>query len=99
VGEDFSIATVSAACYINSSATDYVANRFLNKEQIMPVISITMGETSQEQKKQLIERLTAEAVAVTKIGAEHFTVTITELSYHNLGLGGKTVASIRAAGQ
>lgn len=65
----------------------------------MPVIAITMGEAPKEQKKRLIERLTAEAVEITNIGPEHFTVTINELSFDNLGLGGRTVASIRTENQ
>ena len=62
----------------------------------MPVINITMGSATEEQKKSLIERLTAEAVSITKIGAEHFTVLIHELPYETLGLGGRTVKEIRA---
>lgn len=61
----------------------------------MPVINITMGPASEEQKKQLIQRLTAEAMAITKIGAEHFTVLIHELALENLGVGGKTVKELR----
>jgi len=62
----------------------------------MPVINITMGSATEEQKKQLIERLTAEAIDITKIGAEHFTVLIHELPYENLGVGGRTIKDIRA---
>jgi 4-oxalocrotonate tautomerase len=62
----------------------------------MPVINITMGPAPEEQKKQLIQRLTAEAMDITKIGAEHFTVLINELPLENLGVGGKTVKDIRA---
>ena len=61
----------------------------------MPVINITMGPATEEIKKNLIERLTAEAMGITKIGAEHFTVLIHELSTENLGVGGKTVKELR----
>jgi 4-oxalocrotonate tautomerase len=61
----------------------------------MPVISITMAPATEEQKKNLIERLTSEAVNITQIGAEHFTVLINELPTENLGLGGKTVKELR----
>jgi len=60
----------------------------------MPVISVSMGSATEEQKKSLIERLTAEAVDITKIGREHFTVLINELPLENLGLGGKTLKMI-----
>ena len=62
----------------------------------MPVINITMGATTEEQKKMLVERLTSEAVAITKIGADHFTVLINELSPENIGCGGKTQKELRA---
>jgi 4-oxalocrotonate tautomerase len=63
----------------------------------MPVISITMGPATEEQKKMLVERLTAEAMDITHIGADHFTVLIHELPYENLGVGGRTIKEIRAA--
>lgn len=63
----------------------------------MPVISITMGPTIVEQKQLLVERLTAEAVSITRIPAEHFTVLINELSPDNIGCGGKTQKALRAA--
>lgn len=62
----------------------------------MPVINITIKPIPEEQKKQLIQKLTAEAVATTKIPPEHFTVLIQELALENLGVGGKTVKDIYA---
>ncbi len=56
----------------------------------MPIITVTMGSVSEDKKKALIERLTAEAVSITKIGAEAFTVLINELPVENMGWGGKT---------
>ena len=61
----------------------------------MPVISVTMGKATKEQKKALVAGLTSTAMEITKIPANHFVVTITELSYDSLGLGGKTVEEIR----
>ena len=61
----------------------------------MPVISITMGRASKEQKKALVERLTSVAMEVTQIPANHFVVTINEIGYDSLGLGGRTVEEIR----
>lgn len=61
----------------------------------MPVISVTMGKATKEQKKALISGLTATAIEITKIPAQAFTVTINELSYDSLGLGGETVEEIQ----
>lgn len=45
----------------------------------MPYISIESGRLTAEQKKQLIERLTATASEITNIPEPFFTVTIKEL--------------------
>ena len=45
----------------------------------MPYISIESGRLTAEQKKQLIERLTATASEITHIPERFFTVTIKEL--------------------
>ena len=45
----------------------------------MPYISIESGKLTTEQKKQLIERLTATASGITNIPEQFFTVTIKEL--------------------
>ena len=42
----------------------------------MPYISIESGRLTAEQKKQLIERLTATASEITHIPEQFFTVTI-----------------------
>jgi 4-oxalocrotonate tautomerase family enzyme len=63
----------------------------------MPVIQITLGPTSKEQKRALIERLTADAIEITKIPANEFTVLITELQSDNIGRSGKTLTDIKAA--
>jgi len=62
----------------------------------MPVIQITMGQSSAGQKKALIERLTAEAIEITKIPAAEFTVLIHELERESIGRGGRTCADIMA---
>ena len=61
----------------------------------MPVITITMGETTRDEKARLIEELTAKASAITSIDPSHFTVCIHELSWDNLGLAGQPLARIR----
>jgi 4-oxalocrotonate tautomerase len=63
----------------------------------MPVIQITMGKTTKEQKKELVEKLSAAAIEITKIPASEFTVLITELETDNIGRAGKTLTDIRAA--
>ncbi|MDE6272009.1 MAG: tautomerase family protein [Muribaculaceae bacterium] len=55
----------------------------------MPYISIESGKLTAEQKKQLIERLTATASEITHIPEQFFTVTIKELPDENFGIGGK----------
>jgi 4-oxalocrotonate tautomerase len=56
-----------------------------------------MGKTSAEQKKALIERLTADAIEITKIAASEFTVLISELERDNIGRGGKSLTDIMAS--
>jgi len=62
----------------------------------VPVIQITMGRSNTEQKRQLIERLTAEAMAITQIPASEFTVLIHELERESIGRCGRTCADIMA---
>lgn len=59
----------------------------------MPVITVTMatGQTSREQKEQLIEQLTARAVEITSIPRQAFTVLIQELEPTAIGIGGQTL--------
>ena len=50
----------------------------------MPYISVESGALTAEQKKELIERLTATAAEIIHIPAQFFTVTIKELPDENL---------------
>ncbi|MDE5794467.1 MAG: 2-hydroxymuconate tautomerase family protein [Muribaculaceae bacterium] len=61
----------------------------------MPYISIEIGKLSAEQKKQLIEQLTATASKITNIPEQFFTVTIKELPDENFGIGGKSIDVIK----
>lgn len=70
----------------------------------MPYISIESGRLTAEQKKELIERLTATAAeilcrakrfAYSHIPEQFFTVTIKELSDENFGIGGKSIDEIK----
>ncbi len=67
--------------------------QFLNT--IMPYISIESGKLTAEQKKQLIERLTATASEITHIPEQFFTVTIKEIPDENFGIGGKSIDEIK----
>lgn len=58
----------------------------------MPLITVKMGKTQPEKKKQLIEKLTAAAVEVTTIPASSFTVFIEEYDLDSIGVGGQTLS-------
>jgi 4-oxalocrotonate tautomerase family enzyme len=62
----------------------------------MPVIKIEIaaGQTSEDQKKQLIRRLTSDAAEITGIPADRFITFINELPPENVGRGGKSVKEI-----
>ncbi len=61
----------------------------------MPYISIESGRLTAEQKKELIERLTATASGITHIPKQFFIVTIKELPDENFGIGGKSIDEIK----
>lgn len=63
----------------------------------MPYISIESGSLSAEQKRQLIERLTATASDITHIPEQFFTVTVKELPDENFGIGSKSIDEIKRA--
>jgi 4-oxalocrotonate tautomerase len=61
----------------------------------MPTITIAMDNTSDEKKKQLIEKLTSEASKITDYPPEFFYVYIHEYPTENIGAGGRTVKEIK----
>ena len=61
----------------------------------MPTITIAMDQTSEDKKKQLIEKLTSEASKITGYPPEFFYVYIQEYPAENIGAGGKTVKEIK----
>lgn len=61
----------------------------------MPYISIESGALTAEQKKRLIERLTATASEITNIPKQFFTITIKELPDENFGIGGKSIDELK----
>jgi 4-oxalocrotonate tautomerase len=62
----------------------------------MPVISITLGvgQTNPAQKKQLVESFTSQAVEITKIPAQSFTILIHELNSDAIGVSGRVLTDI-----
>ena len=62
----------------------------------MPYISVEGGFLSDEQKEQLIKRLTEVSSEIMNVPQEFFTVTLKELSDKNIGIGGRTVDIIKS---
>ena len=62
----------------------------------MPTITISLDQTSEEKKKQLVENLTREASEITEYPAEYFFVYVQEYPTENIGVGGKTLKEIRS---
>ena len=62
----------------------------------MPYITVESGALSDEQKEQLIKRLTEVSSEIMKVPKEFFTITIKELPDKNFGIGGKTIDKVKA---
>jgi len=64
----------------------------------MPIINIDLGQgqTTEDQKKQLILRMTADAAEITGMQRENFITFINEFPLENIGVGGRTVKEIKA---
>lgn len=63
----------------------------------MPVITMTMGkgQTTRQQKKELVETFTTSASQITGIPAKSFTIFIDELNMDSIGVGGRTLAELK----
>ena len=61
----------------------------------MPTITIALDQTTEEKKKQLIDRLTKDASEITGYSTDFFFVYIQEYPTENIGAGGKTVKEIK----
>jgi 4-oxalocrotonate tautomerase len=61
----------------------------------MPTITIAMDQTSEDVKKQLVEKLTSEASKITNYPPEFFYVYIQEYPAGNIGAGGRRVKEIK----
>jgi 4-oxalocrotonate tautomerase len=62
----------------------------------MPVITVAIHPISQDEKTQLIRKLTDIAVEITQVPAERYIVFIDEFENGSIGLAGKTRAEIVA---
>lgn len=62
----------------------------------MPYISIESGNLTDEQKEQLIKKLTEVSSEIMKVPPEFFVITIKELPDKNFGIGGKTIDIVKS---
>lgn len=62
----------------------------------MPVINVTSGPMTTEQKKELIRRLTEVTMEITGTPEHGNSVLITELPLDSLGIGKKTAEEVFA---
>jgi 4-oxalocrotonate tautomerase len=62
----------------------------------MPYITVESGKLTDEQKENLIRRLTETAAEIMEIPPEFFMTTIKELPDQNIGIGGKTIDVVKA---
>lgn len=62
----------------------------------MPYITVESGVLSDEQKEQLIKRLTEVSSEIMNIPTDFFTITVKELPDKNFGIGGKTIDKVKA---
>lgn len=61
----------------------------------MPYITIESGTLSDEQKEELIKRLTEVSSEIMNVPREFFVTTIKEVSDKNFGIGGKTIDKVK----
>lgn len=61
----------------------------------MPHITVESGKLTDEQKRTLIERLTAVSSEVMKIPPEFYSITIHEIDDASYGIGGKCIDVVK----
>lgn len=61
----------------------------------MPYITVESGNLSNEQKEELIKKLTSVSSEIMKVPEEFFSITIKELPEKNFGIGGKTIDVVK----
>ena len=62
----------------------------------MPIINVTLGKLTTEQKKEMIVKMTQVSMDVTGAPESAHAVLINELPNDALSLGKKTVAEVKA---
>jgi 4-oxalocrotonate tautomerase len=62
----------------------------------MPYITVESGALSDNQKEELIKRLTEVSSDIMKVPQEFFVTTIKEVPDKNFGIGGKTIDKVKA---
>ena len=61
----------------------------------MPYITVESGALSDEQKEELIKRLTEVSSENMRVPQQFFVTTIKEVSDKNFGIGGKTIDKVK----
>lgn len=61
----------------------------------MPHITVESGKLTDEQKRTLVERLTAVSSEVMKIPPEFYSITIHEIDDASYGIGGKCIDVVK----
>lgn len=61
----------------------------------MPYITVESGTLSDEQKEELIKRLTEVSSEIMRVPQEFFVTTIKEVPDKNFGIGGKTIDKVK----
>lgn len=67
----------------------------MKEENKMPYITVESGALTDEQKEELIRRLTEVSSEIMNIPPEFFVTTIKEVSDKNFGIGGKTIDKVK----
>lgn len=63
--------------------------------QKMPYITVESGALTDEQKEELIKKLTEISSEIMNVPQEFFVTTIKEVSDKNFGIGGKTIDKVK----
>lgn len=61
----------------------------------MPYITVESGALSDEQKEELIRRLTEVSSEIMRVPQEFFVTTVKEVPDKNFGIGGKTIDKVK----
>ncbi|MBQ3165152.1 MAG: 4-oxalocrotonate tautomerase DmpI [Lachnospiraceae bacterium] len=61
----------------------------------MPYITIESGTLTDQQKEELIRRLTEVSSEIMHVPQDFFVTTIKEVSDKNFGIGGKTIDKVK----